>query len=118
MTITRAAMLISKGSGNEHEGLCGGRNSNMIHLSDEVRVWACSGTELAGEIPKQELREVARPALPLPVRRHTRHSSLKPSTPQPGPTERRCSRLASSFRLLRLQNPSAHHLRDTCWPCT
>lgn len=31
---------------------------------------------------------------------------------------RRCSRFASRFQFLLLQDPSARHLRDTCWPCS
>lgn len=91
MTLTRVVVLIVS-AGKTHESGTRGPNSNMIHSTSEVRVWR-------GRIPpKHAGKSVGR-------------------LNQPFGTRRRCSRLASPVLLLLLQDPSARHLRDTCWPC-
>jgi hypothetical protein len=97
MTLTRAAMLISR---------VGSQHYNMNHPADEVGVWrgkfrpGAAGTHLAFW-----------PAQPTGT-----------TWRAPGPTERQSAPDAAApaslhQQFLLLQDPSARHLRDTCWSC-
>lgn len=106
-------MLIPNTQVMKQEGDCGGQNSNSMTLNNEVR--ARRGRfRLAGATGTPRLAWLAQL-----FGSHAPTTKRKPqaSTPQPGPTERRCSRLASPLGIpvpAPAESFGARHLRDSC----